>query len=73
MIAADPQLIVTSAENADHARDIATWSRWSGVTAVRERRWLFLDPALITRQTPRILIGAEQLCRAIDAARPPSR
>ncbi len=69
VIAADPQLIVTSAENADHARDVAAWSRWSGVAAVRAKRYLFLDPALITRHTPRVLIGAEQLCRAIDDAR----
>ncbi len=69
VIASDPQLIVTSAENADHARDIAAWSRWSGVSAVRAKRYLFLDPALITRHTPRVLLGAAQLCRAIDEVR----
>jgi iron complex transport system substrate-binding protein len=69
VIAADPQLIVTTSTQADHAAEIAQWSGWSGVSAVRERRYLFLDPAIISRHTSRILIGAEALCRAIDAAR----
>ncbi len=69
VIRADPELIVTSAENADHRVDLARWQRWVGVTAVREQRWLFLDPAVVTRPSSRILDGAERLCRAIDAAR----
>ena len=69
VIAADPQLIVTASENGDRRNDVAQWSRWTSVSAVRHHRYLFLDPALITRHTPRILIGAEALCRAIDAAR----
>ncbi|MGI9024162.1 MAG: cobalamin-binding protein [Burkholderiaceae bacterium] len=69
VIAADPQLIVTALENGDRRNDVAQWSRWTSVSAVRHHRYLFLDPAVITRHTPRILIGAETLCRAIDAAR----
>ena len=69
VIAADPQLIVTASESGDQRNDIALWSRWTSVSAVRHHRYLFLDPALITRHTPRILIGAGALCRTIDAAR----
>lgn len=69
VIAADPQLIVTASENGDRRNDVARWSRWTSVSAVRHHRYLFLDPAVITRHTPRILIGAETLCRAIDASR----
>lgn len=70
VIAADPQLIVTAAESDGQQRqDIALWSRWTGVSAVRHRRYLFLDPVLITRHTPRILVGAEALCRAIEGVR----
>ncbi len=69
VIAADPQLIVTAAESGNQRNDIAQWSRWTSVSAVRNRRYLFLDPVLITRHTSRILIGAEALCRAIDAVR----
>lgn len=69
VIAADPQLIVTAAESGNQSSDIALWSRWTGVSAVRHRRYLFLDPGLITRHTPRILTGAEAMCHAIQDAR----
>ncbi len=70
VVAADPQLIVTAAERGGaRGADLATWARWPTVDAVRHRRYLFLDPALITRHTPRILDGAAALCVAIDAAR----
>lgn len=67
-VAADPQLIVTASEG-DPVRDIEAWSRWPGVAAVRHQRYLVLAPGVITRNTPRVLIGAEAICRAIDAAR----
>lgn len=73
VIRADPQIIVTTATSNDHRADLAAWQRWTGVAAVRDARYLFLDPATITRQTSRILIGAERMCRAIDAARSPAR
>ena len=73
VVAADPQLIVTAAENGKVRNDIALWSRWTSVSAVRHHRYLFLDPALITRHTPRILVGSEALCRAIESARTDSR
>ena len=69
VIAADPQLIVTAAEGCKQRNDIALWSRWTSVSAVGHHHYLFLDPNLITRHTSRISIGAETLCRAIDAAR----
>jgi len=69
VIASDPQLIVTASTRSEHAADLAQWERWSGVSAVRARRYLFLDPALISRHTSRILVGTETLCRAIDDAR----
>ena len=69
VVAADPQLIVTA--SGTHARtvDESLWSRWSGVSAVKRKRYLFIDPNLITRSTSRIADGAERLCRAIDAVR----
>lgn len=69
VIKADPQVIATASDGGDHRADLATWARWPGVTAVREKRFVFLDPALVARHTSRVLIGAETLCRAIDAAR----
>ncbi len=73
VIAADPQIIVTTSTRTDHGVDIGQWSGWTGVSAVRDRRYLFLDPVLISRHTSRILIGAGQLCRAVDAVRSAAR
>lgn len=69
VIHADPELIVTALESDDHRADIARWQRWAGVRAVRERHWLFVDPAVVTRPSSRLLVGAERICRAIDAVR----
>jgi iron complex transport system substrate-binding protein len=71
VIAADPQLIVTSSTSADRRADLAQWGQWTGVSAVVHQRYLFIDPVLISRHTSRLLIGAETLCRAIDDARKP--
>jgi iron complex transport system substrate-binding protein len=69
VVARDPELIVTA--TGTHARtvDESEWSRWSGVAAVKKRRYLFIDPDLITRSTSRIVDGAMLLCRAIDRVR----
>ena len=78
VIAADPQVIVGASAPASNIpgqamagdeRDLAMWRRWPQIAAVRNRRLLVLDAAVITRHTPRILIGARQLCAAINAAR----
>ena len=69
VIAADPQLIITASGDGTRTAELAMWAQWPGIAAVRHRRYLVLDPGVITRHTPRILDGAEAACRAIDAAR----
>jgi len=69
VVAADPELIVTAAGTDGRIVDEARWARWSGMTAVKRKRYLFIDPDLITRSTPRIADGAALLCRAIEAVR----
>jgi iron complex transport system substrate-binding protein len=69
VVRGDPEVIATTSDSDDHTADIAAWSRWPGVAAVRARRFAFLDAGTITRPSSRVLIGTEQLCRAIDAAR----
>ena len=69
VIAADPQVIVGASASGGDERDLAIWRRWPRIAAVRNRHLVVLDAAIITRHTPRILIGARQLCDSIDAAR----
>lgn len=47
------------------------WQRWPGLRAVARHHAVHrIDPDLLSRATPRILSGMEQICGWIDAARP---
>jgi iron complex transport system substrate-binding protein len=67
-VRSDPQLIVTST-SPDEAAQLAPWSRFPQVSAVRQRRYAVLDGNLIGRMGPRFVQGAQTLCEAIDALR----
>lgn len=62
VLAADPDLIVTSGPTAQ-------WERYPALRAVRARRVNAIDPDYLHRATPRILEGIRQLCGLLDAAR----
>jgi len=69
VLAAAPRLIIGGAAEGGDAASLAIWKRWPSLPAIKHQGLLVLDAALITRHTVRIAEGAEQLCRAIDAAR----
>lgn len=50
--------------------DFSLWRAWPRLRAVRQHHLVALNDDLISRHTPRVLDGAERLCRALDAARP---
>lgn len=61
----------TSALDDGGARaDFSLWRAWPRLRAVRQHHLVALSDDLISRHTPRVLDGAERLCRALDAARP---
>lgn len=78
VVAADPEAIVTANEEGGRApawqrassqSSLAAWRRHRQLTAVR-RGWLFaLNGDLISRQGPRIVLGAEAMCAALDEVR----
>lgn len=78
VVAADPEAIVTANEEGGRAPawqramlqpSLAAWRRHPQLTAVR-RGWLFaLNGDLISRQGPRIVLGAEAMCAALDEVR----
>jgi hypothetical protein len=45
------------------------WQRWTNLPAVQRDNLYFIPPALIQRHSPRILEGAELLCRDLERAR----
>lgn len=57
-------------DGAAHA-DFSLWLAWPRLRAVRQHHLVALNDDLISRHTPRVLDGAEHLCRALDAARRP--
>jgi len=70
LLAADPQVIIISVssprEEADARRSL---SRLSRLQAVRGGRIYSVHPDLIQRQTPRLALGAREICLALDNAR----
>ncbi len=66
VLARDPQLIVSSDDEVGLRQ---FWAPWTELRAVRDQRLFSIDAALLQRQTPRLLDGAQALCRQIDSVR----
>jgi len=69
VIAADPEVIVSSGKLADLDRWRSQWLRWSGISAVANRHLYLVPPDLMQRQSPRLLEGIEYLCDYLQNAR----
>jgi len=69
VLAADPDVIVASGMDEARPDWLDAWQRWPALRAVKRANLYFVPPDLLQRHTPRILDGAEQLCRALAAAR----
>ena len=67
VLQADPEVILTGTSETPNA--LAGWRRFSTLHAVRAHNLLTVDADLLSRATPRILDGTEQVCRALDGAR----
>lgn len=68
LLAAQPDVVVWGA-GPDDAAITAFWRQWPQVPAVRWNALFPLSADLLTRPTPRMADGAEQLCAALDALR----
>ncbi len=71
VLAADPQVIITSgsASSADHG--LEQWARRPTLRAVRNQQLYFIEPDTLQRSTPRILLGTAEICRVLESARGP--
>jgi iron complex transport system substrate-binding protein len=69
VLRADPEVIVAS--GADGARPpwLDDWNAFPAMAAVRGGNLYAVRPELLQRHTPRILDGAEALCRIFEAVR----
>jgi len=69
VIAAQPQLIVTSEPGAVEHGALDFWRRYPELPAVAHGQLYTLDADAMDRQTPRVLDAARQLCEDVEQAR----
>ena len=68
VLASDPEVIIVG-QYTDVDAAFEYWKQWPQLKAVTNHHLYKVDPYLLHRHTPRILLGAKQLCSAIDQAR----
>jgi iron complex transport system substrate-binding protein len=69
VLAADPEAIGGVSAEAGQAESLEQWKIWPRVKAVARNNLFAIHSDLISRNTPRVLDGAQQLCGHLDAAR----
>ena len=69
VIAANPEVIVTSGMQKLNPTGLDFWKKWPALTATQRSNFFFIDPDLMNRNGPRMLAGTEDLCKALQTAR----
>jgi len=69
VLAADPEAIVGVTGEAGQAESLQLWKKWPRLNAVARDNLFSIHSDLISRNTPRVLDAAQQLCEQFDAAR----
>jgi iron complex transport system substrate-binding protein len=65
----DPEVIVAGNSALNHPGWKDDWKRWPALRAVKNGHLFYVNPDIIQRHTPRILQGAEVLCRQLEQVR----
>lgn len=68
VLVADPDIIIASGMGVARPEWLDDWRRWRQLKAVAGEQLHFIPPELLQRATPRLLDGAEQVCRAVAEA-----
>ncbi len=69
VLAADPQAIIAGGGAEALPGLHKRWSRWQELTAVQNGHLFTIPRDVMVRHSPRVLDGAEQLCRLLDEVR----
>ena len=69
VLAADPAVIIASGAGSTTPPWLDAWRKWPQIRAVRNDQLYAIPPDLLLRPTPRLLDGADRMCRDIDLAR----
>jgi iron complex transport system substrate-binding protein len=65
----NPEAIVAGNSALNHPGWKEDWRRWPSLRAVKNDHLFYVNPDIIQRHTPRILQGAEVLCRQLEQVR----
>jgi iron complex transport system substrate-binding protein len=66
---ADPEAIVASGPDGARPSWLDDWKAYPALAAVRHGNLYAIRPELLQRHTPRLLDGAEELCRILEEVR----
>jgi len=69
VLQADPEAIITAARGKEMPGWLSGWKKWQQIAAVRKNRLFWVEPDWIHRQTPRILLAAEKICKDVEKSR----
>ena len=69
VVSANPEAIVASCMDVARPDWLDNWKQWPSLTAVARDNLFFVPPDILQRHTPRLLDGAEMLCRHLEQAR----
>ncbi len=69
VLKADPEVIIGGGMNKQSPEWLEHWRRYPLLKAVQSNNLFFIPPDLIERNGPRILDGAERVCRDLEQAR----
>ncbi|HXA36441.1 MAG TPA: cobalamin-binding protein [Steroidobacteraceae bacterium] len=65
----NPDVILIAASGAEGTRQKLEWNGFSDLRAVQTHHVFTVDPTLLGRNAPRILLGVREVCGLLDAAR----
>jgi iron complex transport system substrate-binding protein len=69
VLAANPDVIVVGDAEGEPTASLLAWRRWPELKAVSQRHLYTIQRELLVRHTPRLLDGAQQLCRMLEGVR----
>lgn len=69
VLRADPEVIVASGPDGTRPAWLDEWQAFPALAAVRHGNLYAIPPELLQRHTPRLLDGAEELCRILEDVR----
>ncbi len=69
VLAQNPDAIIASGMDKERPEWLDDWRHWPQLAAASAQHLFYIPPDLLQRATPRLLDGAEQLCRALDEVR----